>query len=269
MKALLKTGSDVATGILFDPECLDGVESAVFWHEADQPTVTRDGRALLFLPCSDGSYDFAIYVNEPPSEAFNAAREHHQTGMFLRVPSGHLVAAGLEEVAGKKQPRFAAASFKSPAEATCAIPPGLYHVEAWDQDPEALAEKHGAPVDRSAIPPRTLWIYRRVQESYGLGCMGTIIAVLGTGILVVKGLILTPWALLLALPLAYWLTVFKVIPSITPKWKELVTLETDKAKKDAEAFPSIVVCMTRIDAPPAKPNLGVFGEGRKEESAAS
>jgi hypothetical protein len=258
----LASGTDVASHAIYDPAAtshLTEKEIAGALYEMLYEQEPLKGNVLLYDEASDGSTMFRIYVDEQIPEEFVKRSEAKVENLLLKVPSGTLVASGVEYLNNKKEIE-AAAPFTpggSSLVTKVKIPKGNYLVDAyeisfdWDKDIAPLIENETG----------SLWSREgRLGPMVGLGVVSTLIAIA----VLVLGTIFSGWAWSnfwwLTIPIT-WLAISALLFKILiPKkyWK----------KKDeiAARFPPNILVFTRLpdDADITKYHGGGFGPAGRE-----
>lgn len=120
----LEAFTDVAQFVIFDPEVIEARgDQGRDDFERLIDDATAKGDAIAYSYASDGGASFRVLVGESPPEAWLKRKDFGVEGARLRVPSGRIMAAGVEYVWPEVQPE----------DATVAeIPPGDYLVDAFD-----------------------------------------------------------------------------------------------------------------------------------------
>jgi hypothetical protein len=118
--------------VLFDPAVkFDLSQVDIFAGGQPDP-----GACLVYSNGSDGTVRFRLWIDESPSEAFRARAAYGARARLLRVPSGRVVATGLENAPDANG--FNAEELPEGEVAEATIPPGDYEVEAFDFNESGL-----------------------------------------------------------------------------------------------------------------------------------
>lgn len=120
MKADLTSFTDVAQHAL----CDDSIAPS---HGSDHSELlgrVPDGQLLVVDTAADGEIHWRIYVDEPLPDELRTAIESETKDVLLRVPSGKLVACGLEYV-GRAEAR---------AKTSLDVPAGNYLADIYERD---------------------------------------------------------------------------------------------------------------------------------------
>jgi hypothetical protein len=132
MKHDLDAFSDVACQLLFDPTLKFDL-SKIDVFAGGEPDA---GSCLVYSNGSDGTVRFRVWIEEVPSDAFRARAAYGARTRLLRVPSGRLVATGLENAPDSTG--FHTEGLPEGEALETTIPPGNYDVEAFDFDESGL-----------------------------------------------------------------------------------------------------------------------------------
>lgn len=258
MQTRLNAATDIATFILFDPEALPSEDVDPKHSDATLKNAASTGKAVGYSYASDGDANVLLLVDESPEDRLCSRkdRSHAIESGYLNVPSGRLVFTGFEDLWGTGEKRYSPGRFSPEMGQECEIPPGHYRVDAfevdWSEEVEEKISSLAKPGDK------------RIETILGvsMGC------VLFATILVVPGAFFIVWkeaSLSTALKFLLYVLVFEVVfwgvmipvGARSKAWKRMDELRT----RIECAHPSVVIQLTRIDAPPREFRLGVFGEG--------
>jgi len=214
MHADLESGTDVVQHVFYDLSFVTKVDG-----EAEIARAAKAGSLLAMSTSSDGLLEYRVFVDEELPEALRPRISTTQKDVLLRVPSGTLIAAGMER-----------AGVPANAESTMELPAGNYLVDVseldydWDRDivPVLRAELGGG--------------YRR--ELIG-GLVGAGLTLLGIGGLVTGGLAWSlPIMILAAVILVFGLVTRRVVPGAAYKARK-----TEISRR----FPGLVLVLRRLD----------------------
>jgi hypothetical protein len=133
-----------------------------------------DGWLLIFDTAADGDIHLALYVDEPLPDGLTSAVVHETREVLLRVPTGKLVASGLEYV-GHAKPN---------AKSTVELPAGNYLVDIYERDVDW--DRDVAPTVERELGPA----YKR--EGW-VGPLGGVLVFAGITVVVIA---LFAWSLL-------------------------------------------------------------------------
>ncbi len=214
MHADLESDTERAQHALHDPSIVTKLDDDKAIEAA-----AHAGSVLAMHTATDGTLAYRVYVDEDLPEPLRARISTTTTNVLLRVPSGKLVASGIEH-----------ASDPAKAETSMELPAGNYLVDVfeldydWDRDiAPVLAEELGGPYRREVI----------------VGPLSTALLLVGVGA-GVGGLI--AWSLVIALSGAAAL-------ALGFGAARLISGADYEAKKAAIAkrFPGLVLVLRRLD----------------------
>lgn len=252
------TGTDVAVIAFFDPTVLNGQESPK--SEAQTRKLAASGDAILYMPCADGSYRIAVFIDEEPPAYLCKKPEHTREGMILRVPNGRLVATGMEDLSKLDSP-LDLKVFKHEMGDKHRIPPGIYRVRAWDYDPEDIIPANELEPDLSDFPRITRVAHQWTGYLAGIGCLSLFICAVYFVILIGTEALFSWWALPLIFPLLIFPAIIYLPPLLVPQWGQLLKRVAIHHSALAEKYPPVVIVMEKIDEMPDRFPSGSFGEG--------
>jgi hypothetical protein len=142
MQADIESGTDGAMLVLYDP-----ASGATAADHKDPDAAAESGAILALDTASDGSFHYKLFVDEELPYELRTRIKRTTRNVLLRVPSGRLVASGIEYVGDVTK-----------AETTVDVPPGNYIVDIhdvdyeWDRDIDPVLQRElGATYSREQI----------------------------------------------------------------------------------------------------------------------
>ena len=151
---VLSSGTDAGTHVLYDPRAMAHRISAPhhkWFDKIDEDAANAN--AIVYSSGGDGGAELTIYVDEdPPAEL--VLRPHRKVTGHLKVPTGRLVASGIEYLDEESLA-------KVPPESAMDLAVGGYDVEAYDltigdrpESPEERAEAKRRRAEAAVAEPR-------------------------------------------------------------------------------------------------------------------
>lgn len=251
MRVDLHAATDVAQYVLFDPAAVPEwirhdlpFPSGLDWLQAP----AEQGNLLDYRDDSDGDRQLRLYIDEPVEPRLLQIAQPTLSGAMLNVPSGNLWFLGAECLKADRPERSSPATYQPGrmimGEQTT-VPPGRYRVDVWETDPEICEER-----SRAELSPETQRLVDRFNNVMAIGCLLSLLLLVGAAILAVEigfdtgnwlqvaqltGLGLTP-------VLIYWLLAWRVIHS--PRYDEALQAQEAACRN----WPSLLLHLQTIHA---------------------
>lgn len=215
MHAELESATDIASHVLYDPSIGGRVEK-----EAEVEAAARAGTLLAMYTAGDGALGYRIYVDEDLPDALRGRVATTHEGLLLKVPSGKLVASGLEHHGDATK-----------AAATAEVPAGNYLVDAYELDYDW---------DRDIVPV----LRAELGSAYGRDTMiravSGLLILAGVGCLVAGAL---AWSVFVAVGGAVALVLGLGLARLA------TTAAYEARRREIELrFPGLVLVLRRLDA---------------------
>jgi hypothetical protein len=159
MRARLKAFTDAGSVVVFDPAAVKHLIETPYdrWYKRVEEEA-RNAHLAAYSFGGSGSISFEVFLDDHPDAELLKAASRRDSGQ-LEVPSGELVAGGMEHLTPNKLPALDRVR----------IPPGLYTVELidldWGEEPDDAAEE--AKIRAAGTPARVA----HDVAGMGTGCL--------------------------------------------------------------------------------------------------
>jgi hypothetical protein len=232
MRFELRSATDTATHVIFDPAAVSHLTRDAYdtWFQTIGAEADR-GNLIAYSYGGDGEMDFVVFVDEPVEPRLSERAGTVATGV-LRVPSGRLLAGGLEHLG-------------TPDRCTRQIiAPGNYEVTAYDLEWGEQAEDEADLAEERANPARAR-VLRWLGPLTGVLVLVTLLALIFA--IGVWNMATRAESFELVLRFGPWLIVPWI--AVLVLWKRLPDgSRPDRARAEVyRKYPGAVVHLRRLD----------------------